>query len=377
MKIRLFKPSVGVEELENIKEVFSRAWLGLGPKVYEFEKKWSTHIGCIESVGVNSGTAALHLALSAFHFPKGKKVLVPVLTFASTANAALYNGLEPVFVDIDEHSLGISMTDLEKKYDKDCVAVVPVHFGGHPVPMDKLLAWAKDRNLKVIEDCAHSAGGKYRGKTLGTWGDIGCFSFEEKKCMTTGDGGMISSNDPELIAPLRNTRWVGVNRDTWQRLQENEKDTRNAYHWHYEIYELGYKYNMNDLMAAIGLIQLQKLDSMNQRRQDILDRYITGIKGCNLIKPAIPYYLKDSSYWGFMVRVNQRDKFIIHMKERDIATGVHIMPLTMHPFYQKYKNETPIAYEIWRELVTLPMFPDLTIEEIDYVLECIDQFRDE
>jgi perosamine synthetase len=374
MKIRLFKPSLGNEELESIKETFSSAWLGLGPKVAEFEKKWSCYINCKDSVGVNSCTAALHLALSAYKFPKGKKVLVPVMTFASTAMAILYNHLEPVFVDIDEDTLGISLEDLERKYDKDCVAVIPVHFGGHPVPMDRLVSWAGLRSLKVIEDSAHAAGATYMGRKLGTWGDIGCFSFEEKKCMTTGDGGMICSDDHELLKPLRQARWIGINKDTWDRYEENEAGNPKANHWYYEISDLGYKYNMNDLMASIGLIQLEKLDRMNRKRELILHRYITGIQNNGTVKAAIPYHLTNSSYWAFIVRVKERDSFIIHMKEKGIATGVHYMPLTMHPLFLKYIGETPAAYRIWRELVTLPLFPDLTDEEIDYILACIHAF---
>lgn len=374
MKIRLFKPSVGSEELKSIEETFSSAWLGLGPKVGEFEKKWSNHIGSAESVGVNSCTAALHLALSAYRFPKGKKVLVPVMTFASTAMAILYNDLEPVFVDVDEDSLGISLEDLERKYDKDCVAVMPVHFGGHPVPMDKLVVWARSRKLKVIEDCAHSAGGLYKGKALGTWGDMGCFSFEEKKCMTTGDGGMISSNDPELLKPLRHSRWIGINKDTWERYEENELSSPDVNSWYYEISDIGYKYNMNDLMASIGLVQLQKLDRMNRQREIILYKYLSEIESSEKVKAAIPYHLQNSSYWAFIVRVKERERFINHMREQGIATGVHYMPLTMHPLFLKYKSETPTAYRIWRELVTLPLFPDLTDEEIEYVLSSIHSF---
>jgi perosamine synthetase len=376
MNIRLFKPFVGDEELEAIKEVFGRAWLGLGPKVNEFEQKWSNFIGCKDSVGVNSGTAALHLALSAFRFPAGKKVLLPVMTFASTAMAVLYNNLQPVFVDIDEKTAGISLEDLERKYDKDCVAVIPVHFGGHPVAMDELNSWAKSRNLKVIEDSAHSAGGKYKGKALGTWGDIGCFSFEEKKCMTTGDGGMISSNDEELLKPLRHSRWVGINKDTWQRVQENKNSTYDdAYHWYYEISDIGYKYNMNDLMASIGMIQLQKLENMNNRREKILTAYLHGIQNCELVRPGIPYHLQDSSYWMFMVRVKQRDKFILYMKDKGISTGVHYMPLTLHPHFQQYNTETSVAEQVWKEFVTLPLFPELTEEEVKYVIQCINAFK--
>ncbi|UJF35501.1 DegT/DnrJ/EryC1/StrS family aminotransferase [Paenibacillus hexagrammi] len=375
MKVRLFKPSVGEEEIQSIQKAFDAAWLGLGARVGEFEQKWSQYIGCADSVGVNSCTAALHLALSAFRFPKGKKVLVPVMTFAATAIAVLYNQLIPVFVDVDEHTLGISLEDLERKHDKDCVAVIPVHFAGHPVPMDQLMKWAKSRNLKVVEDTAHSAGGKYQGKALGTWGDLGCFSFEEKKCMTTGDGGMISSHDPELLKPLRHSRWVGINKDTWERYEENASNNQEANSWYYEISDIGYKYNMNDLMASIGLAQLEKLDRMNRRREAILQQYLTGLQQNTDVRSAVPYVLQDSSYWAFVVRVRDRDRFIVHMKEREVATGVHYMPLTMHPLFRPYVSETPTALSIWRELVTLPLFPDLTDEQVEYVLSVIHDYR--
>jgi perosamine synthetase len=376
MKVRLFKPSIGDEELNNIKSVFQRAWLGVGPLVSEFEKGWSDFIGCKESVGVNSCTAALHLALSAFRFPAGKKVLVPVITFASTAMAVLYNNLIPVFVDVDEKTAGISMEDLKRKCDRDCVAVIPVHFGGHPVPMDELVFWANSRGLKVIEDSAHNAGGSYKGKKVGTWGDIGCFSFEEKKCMTTGDGGMICSDDAELLRPLRHARWVGINRDTWQRLDENVKGgTKDALHWYYEISEIGYKYNMNDLSAAIGLAQLSKLEKMNRRREAIIQRYIEGIKDSSGVKIGLPYELEDSSYWLFFVRVEERDRFILHMMDKGVSTGVHYLPLSMHPLFRKYRSQTPIAERIWQEFATLPLFADLTDDEIDHVISCINSFK--
>jgi len=374
-EIRLFKPSVGKEELESIQSAFERAWLGLGPKVLEFEDKWSEFIGSGTSVGVNSCTAALHLALAAFRFPKGKKVLVPVITFASTAMAILYNQLEPVFVDVDEHTLGISLEDLDRKYTKDCVAVMAVHFAGHPVPMDQLTAWAKARNVKVIEDCAHTAGGKYQGKSLGTWGDIGCYSFEEKKCMTTADGGMISSDDQELLKPLRHARWVGINKDTWERHLDNGVGNPDANHWYYEISQLGYKYNMNDLMASIGLVQLQKLEGMNRRRETLLQHYLAGMRKGGAIRAAVPYELQDSSYWAFMVRVKDRDRFIVEMKKKGIATGVHYMPLTLHPLFLRYQTDTPIAYQVWNELVTLPLFPELSIDEIDYILSAMNAFQ--
>jgi perosamine synthetase len=375
MQIRLFKPSVGQEELSNIRLVFDRAWLGLGPLVAEFEKEWSEYLNVSSSVGVNSGTAALHLALMAYGFRPGSKVLVPAITFVSTATAVLYNHLKPVFVDVDPDTLSISMRDLETKLDSKCVALIPVHFGGHPVPMEQLMEIAKRHRLAVIEDCAHCAGGAYKGKKLGTWGDIGCFSFEEKKCMTTGDGGMLSSDAVDLIEPVRAYRWVGIDKDTWRR-SAGYTDTQSldVRHWYYEVSKLGYKYNMNDLMAAIGLAQLKKLDRMNERRRVIIRRYLDGIKDCQQIRPLLPYALQDAAYWIFGVRCNRRDDLIAHLKQKGIATGVHYMPIPLHPLFRSYDKAIPAAKQVWQTILTLPLFPDLTDVEVDYVVDALCEF---
>jgi perosamine synthetase len=377
MNIRLFKPSIGAEELENIKKVFDREWLGLGPMVSEFEDEWSKYIGCKMSIGVNSATAALHLALTAFHFPKGKKVLVPAITFASTATAVLYNNLIPVFVDVDRETVSMDLNDLEQKIDKDCVAVIPVHNAGYPVEMDKLMAIAKHHNLKVIEDCAHCAGGEYKGKKLGTWGDIGCFSFEEKKCMTTGDGGMICSDDIELIKPLKPYRWVGIDKDTWRRTEAAKGSNDNeAMHWHYDISVLGYKYNMNDVMAAIGLAQLKKLDKLNAKRRTIIKKYLEGIKSIQEIEPYLPYTLEgNEAYWFFGIRTERRDEMIIFLKNMGISTGVHFYPLTLHPLFKQFRSDCPVAEEIWRNFITLPSHPDLTDNEISYIISGLSTFK--
>jgi perosamine synthetase len=376
MQVRLFKPSVGNEELEAIRGVFDRAWLGLGPLVGEFEKAWSAYLGAADSVGVNSGTAALHLALTSFQFPPGAMVLVPAITFVSTALAVLYNRLSPVFVDVDPQTLGIDLADLERKSTADCVAVIPVHMGGHPVPMEKLLDIARHRKLAVIEDCAHCAGGVYQGRKLGLWGDIGCFSFEEKKGMTTGDGGMLSSLCPELLAPLRPHRWLGIDKDTWRRSAGYvEPQGGDPKHWHYEVAVAGYKYNMNDLMAAIGLVQLKKLDRMNQRRRAIIRRYLDGIRGLRRVRPLFPYELKESAYWIFGVRCEKRDDLILHLKKRGIATGVHFMPLPLHPLFREHAEPIPTARRLWPTMVTLPLYADMTDAEVNYVLTALDEFE--
>jgi len=377
MNIRLFKPSVGREEINGVKEVINSAWLGLGPKVAEFESEWSKYLKVNSSIGVNSATAALHLAISAFRFPKGKKILVPAITFVSTATAVLYNQLTPVFVDVEAETASMNLKDLEKKWDQDCVAVIPVHNGGYPVPMDTLMDFARQKGLKVIEDCAHCAGGNYNGKKLGTWGDIGCFSFEEKKCMTTGDGGMICSDDADLIAPLRAVRWVGIDKDTWRRAKKfQESDHPDTWHWHYEISVLGYKYNMNDLAAAIGLAQLKKLDKMNAQRARIIGRYLTGIENLRHISPIFPYEPKRYVYWYFGIRSHQRDSLILHLREKGVATGVHFYPLPLHPLFKSFDTGCDTAKKIWKTFITMPSHVDLTNKEVEYVLKALGSFKE-
>lgn len=375
MNIRLFKPSLGEEELNAVKDAFERSWVGLGPKVNEFEEKWAEFIGCKVAIGLNSATAALHLALRVFGFPEGKKVLVPSLTFSATASAVLYNRLIPVFVDSDPVTLGISLEDLEKKFDKDCVAVIPVHYCGHPVPMEKLVPWARERNLKIIEDCAHTAGGEYLGKKLGTWGDIGCFSFEEKKCMTTGDGGMICSDDPELLKDVKAMRWVGIDKDNWKTAQAYTSINRDAYHWFYELRILGWKYNMNDLAASIGIAQLKRLPQMNKRRGEIITRYLEGIKNLKTIKPLLPYEPDKYFYQMFGIRSENKEDLILYLKSKGIATGCHYTPLTMQPLFKPYASDCPVAETVYYRMITLPFHADLTNEEVDYIVDNLHQYE--
>jgi len=374
MNIRLFKPSLGEEELQNIKEAFDRSWVGLGPNVNEFEKKWAEFIGCEIAIGLNSATAALHLALTSFGFPEGKKVLVPSLTFASTATAILYNRLIPVFIDSDPLTLGMDLEDMKRKYDKDVVAVMPVHYAGHPVPMDELMPWAREKGLKVIEDCAHTAGAKYKGKSLGTWGDIGCFSFEEKKLMTTGDGGMIVSNDPELLKDMKAFRWVGIDKDNWKTAQAYTGANKDAMHWFYEIALLGYKYNMNDLAASIGLAQLKKLPQMNTRRSEIIWKYLEGIKDVESIRPLLPFEPEKYVYQMFGIRIEKRDEIMIYLKSKGIATGCHYTPLSVQPLFSHWGHNCPFIEKEHEKFVTLPLHAELRDKEVEYILEYLNKF---
>ena len=374
-KIRLFKPSVGVEELNNIKSVFNRSWLGYGPLVKNFEEKFAKFIGTKYAVGVNSGTAALHLSILSHNFKKGKKILVPAITFSATAAAVLYCGLKPKFVDINPNNLTLDFEDLKRKYSKDCVAIICVHMGGHPCQMEKILPWAKKKKLLVIEDCAETCGAIYKGRKIGTWSDIACFSFEEKKIITTGDGGMICLNNKDKFKKLKSLSFHGWDVDPWERHNASfEKKNYFTKHWNYDIKNLGYKYNMNDLMAAIGMAQLKKINILNKKRSEILKKYLIGIKHCKNIKPVYPYFLKNSSYWLFSIKTKYRDELINFMKLKNISTAVHFVPLPLNKIYKKYNKNLKNAMKVWKGIVSLPFFPDLENKKINYIINCLNQF---
>jgi len=375
-KIRLFKPSVGKEEINSIKKVFKKSWLGYGPLVNKFEKKFATFIGTKYAVALNSGTAALHLSLLCNNFSKGKKVLVPSITFSATAASVLYCGLIPKFVDVRENDLTIDFEDLKKKYTNDCVAIICVHMGGHPSQMEKIRPWAKKKKLFLIEDSAESCGAIYKGKKIGTWSDMSCFSFEEKKIITTGDGGMICLNNKEKYKKLKSLSFHGWNIDPWKR-HEASFGKRNFFtkHWAYEIERLGFKYNMNDFMAAVGLEQLKKINYFNKKRSKILKRYLNGIKNLKNIQSTYPYNLKNSSYWLFSVKTNFRDELINYLKLKNISTAVHFVPLPLNKIYKKYTNKNlKNSMKIWKKMISLPFFPDLENQKIDYIINCLKNF---
>ena len=369
--IRLFQPYIGKDEINSIKRVFKKSWIGYGEEVQKFEKEWSKFFHVKHSIAVNSCTAALHLSLLCNDFKKGKKVLVPAITFSATAAAVLYCGLIPIFVDINHNDLNMDVEDLKKKYTKDCVAVMPVHFGGHPCEMDKIMHWAKKKNLIVIEDCAETCGGYYKGKKLGTWGHYGCFSFEEKKMMTTGDGGMIVTSNRNKAKKLKSLSFHGWDKDPLLRHRQRNLNTslkfKKKLHWYYEITNLGYKYNMNDLEASIGRVQLKKISFLNNSRKKLLKNYLENLKKCKNLVPTFPYELKNSSYWMFSIRSKNRDNLISFLKKNNISSSVHLMPLPLHPLYKKYNAKIPKALKVWKELVTLPLHPHLKKKEINYI----------
>lgn len=373
MKIPLFRPQLGKEELKNLKEVFESAWVGAGPKTEELERQFAQFVGVKHAIGVTSCTAALHIAVQALGIKKGDEVIVPATTVVSTPYAVLYNGATPVFADVEEDTLCIDPKDIERKITKRTKAIIPVHLGGHSADMDKIMAIAKHHKLFVIEDCANAQGASYKGKQVGSFGDIGCFSFEAKKNMTTGDGGMIVTNDAKRAETLKALRWYGSGSDTWKRFSGNSK-----YSWRYDVEYLGWKYNMNDIIAAIGLAQFKKLPGILKKKDVLRARYNKVLSGIGWLQTSRDRAYTKSGWWLYIVRIKSglRDGFIDYLGERGVTTNVFVPPVYMHSYFKKagIRAHCPVAEKIASEVVSLPLFASMTDEQFKYVVKTIKSF---
>ena len=377
--IPVFRPNYNKEEIVAVNAVIRSGWIGLGPKTEEFEKRFAAYANAPYAIAVNSATAALHLSLLAANIGKGDEVIVPSLTFVSTAHVVKYIGAIPVFADITSDTLCISPDDVEKKITKRTRAIIPVHYGGHPCDMDRLREIAKTHNLIIIEDASHACGSSYHGKKIGSISPFTCFSFHAVKNLATGDGGMITVKDKPTAQRLSRLRWLGINKNTWDRLEVvsgNENKAYGVYGWYYEVDELGYKCHMNDINAAIGLVQLRKLDKSNEKRRALAKRYTQMLQKlpeikCPIVKPKI-----ISAQHNYVIQCKDRDRLHLFLRERNISSGVHYMPLHLQPYYKKlFPNvHLPIVEAVWKSLLTLPLYPNLTIKEQDYIINCIKEF---
>lgn len=374
--IPVFRPCVGEEELEAVKEVLESRWIGLGPKTVEFEKRFAEYIGANHAIGTSSGTAALHLALKAFGIGPGDEVLVPSLTFISCAHAVLYCNAKPVFVDVYEDTLTVDVEDVQGKITDRTKVIMPVHYGGHPCDMDPILEVAEEKAIKVIEDAAHACGAEYKGERIGSIGDATCFSFHAVKNLTTGEGGMVTTQRSDIAEKLRKLRWLGITKGTWDRYAPTQtKSLTSTPRWYYEVEGVGYKAHMNDVQAAIGIVQLGKLDKLNQRRREIAKFYDETLSELNWIGvPTVKDFAKHV-YHLYVIRVEKRDEFVSHMFKNGVTTSVHYMPIHLHPFYKKFKAKVPITEVVWKELVTMPMFPDLTNADLEKIMSAVKKFE--
>jgi perosamine synthetase len=360
--IPVFRPKMNKEEiLPELEKIFDSGWIGLGPKTEEFEHKFADYIGVKYAVGVNSCTAALHLANLVLGFGPGDEVIVPSMTFVSTALAPLYCGATPVFADIEEDTLCIDPADIEKKVTSRTKSVIPVHYGGHACRMDEIMEIARRRNLYVIEDVAHGCGGKYKGRKLGSIGVMGCFSFHAVKNLPTGDGGMITTNDEGIYNELKKLRWVGIDKGTWDR------SGRKGYSWQYSIDKLGFKCHMNDITAIIGLAQLKVLDEHNLIRREYARRYDEVFKHMAWIKTPVEKDYAYSCRHNYVVKVPMRNELNEYLCTKGISTGVHYEPIHHFKVFGDVQTDLPITEKVWPELLTLPLYPSMTDSEFDKV----------
>jgi len=370
--IPVFKPSLGSEELAAVKETFDLGWVGLGPKTAEFEKQFAAYVGAKHAIALNSATAALHLSLQLAEVT-GKEVITTSMTFVSTNHAILYNGGIPVFVDIEADTLNIDTAKIESAITSKTRAIVCVHYGGHACNLDAIHVLAKKHNLIVIEDAAHADGSDYRGKKIGSLSDLTCFSFHAVKNLTTGEGGMITTNNDDWAEHLKKLRWLGISKSTFDRSIVGEK-----YDWYYDVEEVGWKCHMSDINAAIGIVQLRKLDDMNNRRRNVRDRYNLELKEISWIElPVEKEYTRSASH-NYVIKVDNeasRNGLIAHLRAQNIATGVHYIPNHLYEIYAPYRRSLPITEEVWRRIITLPLYPDMTDEEFVRVVEAIKNFK--
>ncbi len=369
MPIPVFRPSYGDEEFEAVRKVMASGWVGLGPKTAEFEKKFAEYLGVKHAVALNSGTAALHLAMIVAEV-QGREVITTPLTFVSTNHAILYAGGTPVFADVEEASGNMDPESARKLVTKKTRAIVCVHYGGRPCKMEPLRQVAEKHGLILIEDTAHGCGGEWRGRKLGAIGDLGCFSFHAVKNLATGEGGMLVTNDDEINRRLRRLRWCGITKDTWSR--EAKADTQ--YSWYYDVVELGFKCHLNDIPAAIGLVQLKRLDAMNAQRAAWARRYDEALADLDWIQRPVAEPDTKPSWHNYAVQTDRRDGLNAYLAEHDISTGVHYIPNNHYAMYKKCCGETPVCERMWKRLLTLPLYPDLTEEDFGRVVEAIRAF---
>ena len=375
-KIPLFKPSIGDEELKALSKIFKTGWIGLGPNTYEFEKRFSTYIGTKYSIGLNSATAALDLAFKILQV-KGHEVITPSFTFVSTNHAILYNGGVPVFGDIEPDTFCLDPVDVEKKITSRTKAVVTVHYGGHPSKMDELRKICDENNLFLIEDAAHATGASYKDRMVGNLGDIACFSFQALKNLTTGEGGMITTNNEDFYKKLTRLRWMGIDKDTYTRARLK------SYSWFYEVKDLGYKNHMHDISASIGMVQLKRLDSyLNLRRRQIADFYNSSFKDIEWITTPVEHQYAKRVYCLYTLLVKERDDFIEHLDANNVSTGVHYYPNHFHPYYVELirsgiipKPNTPVTEKTSERIVSLPLYPELSDQQLDHISDTVKSFN--
>ena len=365
------KPAIGQEEIAEVVDTLRSGWIGTGPKVAKFEDEFRKYIGSRSAVALNSCTAALHMALLANNIGEGDEVITTPLTFCATANVIIHAGAKPVFADVDLKTMNIDPVRIEEKITKYTKAIIPVHMAGRPCDMDKIMKIAKKHKLLVIEDAAHAIESVYKGKKIGNIGDLACFSFYVTKNLVTAEGGMITLNNKKIADKIKVYALHGMDKDAWARYSDSGFKK-------YEVVYPGYKYNMTDIQAAMGIQQMKKTKNFLRRRKEIWKIYNNAFKDLPVITPSDPEPGTVHSYHLYTLLIDKkkanvdRDTFQHLLHKENIGSGIHFTALHLFKYYKKRfsykKHDFPNAAYISERTISLPLSAALTDRDIEDVV---------
>jgi perosamine synthetase len=374
IEVPFHRAMVGEEEAQAVAEVVRSGWLTMGPKTIQFEQEFAGYVFAKHAIAVSSCTAALHLALEAVGVKAGDEVLVPTNTFTATGETVAYLGARPVLVDIEPTTLNISVADAQRKISTRTKAIIPVHLAGQPCDLDEITAFAGNNGVRVIEDAAHALPSRYRNKMVGSISEMTAFSFYATKTLTTGEGGMITTDNDSVAERIKIMRLHGIGRDAWKRYSREGS-------WFYEVLDAGFKYNLTDIAAALGLAQLARCDEMTSQRQRIARLYTEAFSGSAELETPRVHNDRESSWHLYVLRLNldrirlSRNEFVEALRKMGISASVHFIPLHLHPYYQSrygYKlGDLPVAEREYERYFSLPIFPGMSDEEIDAVISSV------
>lgn len=370
--IAFCRHNIGNDEIKRVEKVLRSDWLTMGPLTKEFENAFASYTSAKYAVAVNSCTAALHLSLLTNNIGKGDEVIVPSFTFAATANVVVHVGAKPVFADIDPATLCMDPESVSEKITSKTKAIIIVHYGGRCADLSSIKKIAKQRNILVIEDAAHGLGAKYKGKMVGSSGNSTAFSFYATKNLCTIEGGMLTTNNHKIYKQASILRLHGLSREAWKRYSKGHSAK-------YDVLAAGFKYNMTDLQATIGLAQLEKFTSFQKRREEIAHLYFEGFSELpDIILPLKSSQANESAWHLFPIRLVakkaklNRDQFIERLAEKEIGTSIHFLPLHLQPFYRRHYNtksgQLPVTEKVSKEIVSLPLYPGLKHKEIKRII---------
>lgn len=367
-------PHIGEEEIRAVEETLRSGWITTGAKVRAFERDFAEFVGARHAIALNSATAALHLALDAIGVAAGDEVIVPTMTFAASAEVVIYLGAKPVLVDCQPDTLNMDPDGLECAISPRTKAIMPVHFGGQPCEMHRIREIAQRHQIRVVEDAAHALPAAYDGRSIGTISDLTCFSFYATKTITTGEGGMVTTENDEYADRIRIMSLHGISRDAWNRYSAEGS-------WYYEILRPGYKYNLTDIAAALGIEQLKRCNAFRDRRQLIARQYNRGFADLHEIVSPVCRPDVEHAWHLYVIQLElerlriSRAQFIEALKAEQIGTSVHFIPLHLHPYYRDHwgcrPGDLPRASSVFERIISLPIYPDMTDEDVQDVIGAV------